>query len=267
MRRCHAHLVHSVIVVILLVTVSGPAAVAQREAGVGICHSDETTGTVMYMEVPESAAAAHQEHGDTLAPNGPDDCQATRAPVAEDDSYEAEIGVPLVVPAPGVLENDRGFTTATLVREPSWGSLEFGRDGLFTYVADREHPGTDGFAYQATNEEGYIDFSEVQIFLPTGINSPPVAVDDTFVFTGPGPYTVPAPGVLANDSDPDGDPIWVKGFTTYVKGCKWFTKSPDGSFTWLPVSGQTSTQCVVIITDGLDQAESILFVSIEPSAN
>src|SRR5690606_35152164 len=138
----------------------------------------------------------------------PPDVEDAPAPVAQDDEYTAEVGVPLVIAAPGVLANDHGATSATLVREPSWGSLDFGRDGSFTYLADRDHPGTDVFAYQAVHEEVGIDIGEVHIFLPPGVNNPPVALGDYYALQGAPPFVVSAPGVLANDYDPDGDQIF-----------------------------------------------------------
>jgi hypothetical protein len=96
------------------------------------------------------------------------------------------------------------------------------------------------------------------------VNSPPVAIDDTYTFTGSAPYGIPAPGVLANDSDPDGDPISVVflGNGGAKGACEWVNELPDGSFTVLLESGVTSTWCEVTITDGVDQATSILSISI-----
>jgi hypothetical protein len=282
MHRFHPSTTSSLLIAALMIATSGTA-IAQREGLFGLCHTDEAAGSVVYLEVPEAEIRAHMSHGDWTAPNGPDDCvtagdpseeaSTTESPtivedvpalVAQDDEFEAEPGIPLVVPAPGVLANDRGATSAALVREPSWGSLDLGRDGSFTYVADRENPGSDGFAYQAMNEEGAIDIGEVYIVLPPGVNAAPVAVDDTYTFTGSAPYSIPAPGVLANDSDPDGDPISVVflGNGGAKGACEWVNELPDGSFSILLESGETSTWCEVTITDGVSQATSILSLAI-----
>jgi hypothetical protein len=65
--------------------------------------------------------------------------EANRAPTAVDDSYEAEIGQTLTVPAPGILTNDtdpnQGNTlSALLVSPPSNGTLNLNADGSFAYT-------------------------------------------------------------------------------------------------------------------------------------
>ena len=41
----------------------------------------------------------------------------------------------------------------------------------------------------------------------SAVDAAPVAVDDAYTTTGYAPLDIPAPGVLDNDSDPDGDPL------------------------------------------------------------
>jgi len=76
-----------------------------------------------------------------------------RAPVAFDDAYLATNGQPLVVAAPGVLQNDvdpdGDPLTATLVDGVSHGTLELAADGSFRYTASGNFVGTDTFTYRA----------------------------------------------------------------------------------------------------------------------
>ena len=44
---------------------------------------------------------------------------------------------------------------------------------------------------------------------PSTVNGPPVGVADTYETSQDTTLTIAAPGVLVNDSDPDGDPITV----------------------------------------------------------
>ena len=65
-------------------------------------------------------------------------------------------------------------------------------------------------------------------------NLPPVASGDSYTVSWNQTLTVAAPGVLANDSDPNGDPltaVLVDGPT--VGTLLWF--NGDGSFTYTPV--------------------------------
>lgn len=298
MRRRHASIGSFLLVVTLMTSMLTPAG-AQREPLVSLCHTDPSTGNVAYLEVPEAESSVHLEHGDVVAPNGPDDCVTSQEPVgeeslpteepsreetrpteipadgevapvpfAQDDEYTAEIGVPLVVAAPGVLTNDGGATSAVLVREPSWGSLDFGRDGSFTYIADRDHPGTDVFAYQSVYDEGGIDIGQVYIFIPPDLNEPPVALDDYYALQGAPPFVVTAPGVLANDSDPDGDPIFVDGIGSGWKGMYPISSNSDGGFTLIPHSGGTGHLVLsAVVSDGVEFVISNLTIDYQLDPN
>ena len=75
--------------------------------------------------------------------------------------------------------------------------------------------------------------------LPGPANRPPVAVDDSYSIAAGGSLHVSAPGVLTNDSDPDGDPISAILFGMPSDGT--VTLFPDGSFTYTPNAGFSGT--------------------------
>lgn len=68
-----------------------------------------------------------------------------------------------------------------------------------------------------------------------GPNRPPVAADDSYSVAGGQELTVPAPGVLGNDSDPDGDPLVAAIDSGPSHGT--LTLSGDGSFAYSPSPG------------------------------
>ena len=130
------------------------------------------------------------------------------APVANNDAYTVAEGGTLNVAAPGVLGNDTDAEnnplTAVLVTGPAHASsFTLNSNGSFTYVHDGSETTTDSFTYKANDGSLDSNVATVNITI-TPVNDAPVANND-------GPYTVAeggainfaAPGVLANDTDPD----------------------------------------------------------------
>jgi len=64
----------------------------------------------------------------------------------------------------------------------------------------------------------------------------PVGADDYYTINQGETLTVAAPGVLANDVDPEGDPIYVGNSFAY-NGADTVTVNGDGSFTFTPTAG------------------------------
>lgn len=63
-------------------------------------------------------------------------------------------------------------------------------------------------------------------------NTPPTAVNDSYTTAEDTPLSVPAPGVLGNDSDMEGDVLTATLQTAPTTGT--LTLNPDGSFTYTP---------------------------------
>jgi VCBS repeat-containing protein len=128
------------------------------------------------------------------------------APVATDDTYSTPAGHALTVAAPGVLANDSGgdgsALSAVLVAEPSHGLVQLAAGGGFTYTPSLGYAGPDSFTYTATDGTSTSNVATVTI---TVVNHPPVAGNDSYSTLAGQELDVPAPGVLANDTDPDGD--------------------------------------------------------------
>ncbi len=138
-----------------------------------------------------------------------------------DSGYAVDEGEFLTVPASGVLRNDvrgvgatPGATTPTaeqlgpmsavLVNDVSNGVLTLNADGSFTYTHDSSETLTDSFTYRPVQGSTQGTVTTVSITINP--------VDDDPTAVGEGPYDVDngaalavgAPGVLANDSDPEG---------------------------------------------------------------
>lgn len=97
------------------------------------------------------------------------------------------------------------------------------------------------FSYTARNAAGTEATADVTVTV-TGVPIAPVAEDDAAATSATSPVTI---AVLANDVDPDGDPLAVDTVTQPGKGSATIENgeivfSPDGAFSTLPI-GQTET--------------------------
>ncbi len=157
-----------------------------------------------------------------------------RAPVALGDVYTTPVGVPLVVPAPGVLGNDSDPDgdplTAQLLAPPSTGDVALAADGGFVYTPTLGFQGLVTFTYAA--DDGLLSDTATVSILVYGENGPPIAQDDAYTTAEDIPLVVAAPGVLGNDSDPDGDPLLAVLVTRPISGQVGLNS--DGSFLYLP---------------------------------
>jgi Bacterial Ig domain len=167
-----------------------------------------------------------------------------RPPVAVADSFRTAKGQVLTVAAPGLLSNDLSpeglrliFATA---RGAAHGVLNYGNDGSFRYTPNAGFTGSDTFTYQVTDGSLYSNFATVTVTVDN-INHAPVAVGETYSTVMNTPLTVNAArGILANDSDPDGDPISFFAISTFGQGGR-LAPNRDGSFTFTPNTGFVGT--------------------------
>src|SRR5206468_2449631 len=128
-----------------------------------------------------------------------------------DDSYTTPEDTQLTVSAPGVLANDSDVDgdalSAALVSNPTHGRSEERRVGTVGYMPALNFNGTDSFTYKASDGQAQSDVATVTIAV-TPLNDAPLAAnDDSYTTPEDTQLTVSAPGVLANDSDADGDAL------------------------------------------------------------
>ncbi|HLQ79063.1 MAG TPA: cadherin-like domain-containing protein, partial [Terriglobia bacterium] len=160
-------------------------------------------------------------------------------PVANNDSYTVNQNGTLIIAAPGVLANDTdvdGNTlTAALVAGPASGSLTLNGNGSFTYTPNANFNGTDSFSYRATDGTANSNTATVTITV-NGSNTAPVANDDCYTMNEDGVLNITAPGVLANDTDVNGDAltaVLVSGAshgTLTLNGNDSFVYTPNANF-------------------------------------
>lgn len=140
-------------------------------------------------------------------------------PIAGPDEYRVVPDQVLGVPAPGVLANDTTYgpnPTLFVTEAPGAGDVVLNDDGSFTYTPDDGFVGQDGFAY-VIDDEGRTADALVTIV----VNQPPIAADDVVhapldTDTAIARVSLAAPGVLANDVDPDGLPLVARPLADLV---------------------------------------------------
>lgn len=161
-------------------------------------------------------------------------------PVAIDDAYETDEDTTLTVAAPGVLENDGDVDEDNLasyvLTQPAHGTLTLASDGSFTYVPEPEWNGTDTFTYQLVAtpmlNAAWTDEATVTITV-NSVNDAPVAVEDAYTTNEDEVLTVDvATGVLANDTDVDGDALTAMLVSDVSNGT--LALAADGSFVYTP---------------------------------
>ena len=183
------------------------------------------------------------------------------APVAAADSYTVQKDTLFSLAAPGVLANDSnlvGTYKTTGLTTPAHGLLSLFSDGTMTYKPVAGYVGVDSFEYRVDRVNGNVILASSQAITvtftvvepvvdPTDPTDPadpadppqnvaPVAGDDSYTTPTGVQLEVFAPGVLGNDSDPDGDAITfhlVSGAqhgTFQHLGNGWFRYISDAGF-------------------------------------
>ena len=174
------------------------------------------------------------------------------SPVAVADAAATVAGTPVTI---NVLANDTDPNAdrlgVTVVTAPANGTAAVNADGTVTYTPDAGFVGGNSFTYAAADSYGAFATATVSVTVtaatpPPGTNRPPVAVSDAAT-TGFGTPVVI--NVLANDSDPDGNPLTVAVAGQPANGVA--AVNADGTVTFTPNAGFSgATSFTYGVSDG-----------------
>jgi hypothetical protein len=164
-----------------------------------------------------------------------------RTPIANNDSYKTTPGQTLIVAEPGIMTNDVSPEGLPLYISGATGTvngtLYIYSGGNFQYVPNAGFVGLDGFSYTVSDGVHSSNTATVAINVQP-VNQPPVAENDSYsLFAGQTLTVDVAHGVLANDSDSDGDPLTAVDVSLPTHGK--LSLNSDGSFAYTPATGFT----------------------------
>ena len=140
-----------------------------------------------------------------------------------------------------VLGNDsspvNAVLTAVLETGVAHGKLTLNANGSFTYQPSYDangelYVGADGFTYHAQDPSGATSLPATVAISVTQRNRAPISIDDNYSMDEDGQLAVAALGVLANDTDEDGDVLRAFRDDSPQHGV--LSLAGDGSFIYTP---------------------------------
>jgi hypothetical protein len=167
-------------------------------------------------------------------------------PVAQNDTATTATGAAVTI---NVLANDSDPDgdplTVTTVTTPAHGSAVINAGTTVTYTPQPGFAGSDAFTYTISDGRGGTASATVAVTV-NAVDHPPVAKNDSASTTRGRPVQI---NVLANDSDPDGDPLKVTGVSKPPFGI--VVINADNTITYTPQAGFVGTDTFTYtISDG-----------------
>ncbi|MBZ0256165.1 tandem-95 repeat protein, partial [bacterium] len=169
------------------------------------------------------------------------------APTVEGAEFSTNENASLVITTDQLLstssdvDGDAIYRFVSLVTPPAHGEITQApgmppytndpAETILIYSPEPQFNGADSFTFVVTDGTDFSEPAEVVINV-TPINDPPIAEMDEYYLLEDNALTVAAPGVLANDVDPEDDPLSVELMPGYDDGR--LTLNADGSFAFTP---------------------------------
>src|SRR2546428_8357277 len=119
------------------------------------------------------------------------------------------------------------------VTAPANGRASINPTGTIAYTPAAGYNGADSFSYTISDGQGGSAVGAVTVTV-TNVTDPPVASGDSYSTNKNVTLSIAAPGVLANDTDPDGDTLSAIIVTGAAHGS--ISLNADGSFVYTPAA-------------------------------
>jgi VCBS repeat-containing protein len=164
-------------------------------------------------------------------------------PVVVNSSYSTSEATTLNINGIGVLTGatdvDHLPLTASVVSNPSHGTLTLNPSGSFTYVPNATFTGTDSFTFQANDGQATSNTATVTLTVAPVDHAPVAQADSYSTNEGQTLTTTASNGVLANDTDNGTNPLTAVLVGNPTHGS--LTLNANGSFTYIPTTGYSGT--------------------------
>ena len=216
----------------------------------------DARGSTRPCDQPSIANAAGGDGADVGAFEVQGTCASVNvAPDAVDDSATvAEDSGANVI---DVLANDtdaNGDTlTVTAVTQGAHGAVANNGTSA-SYTPDPNYFGSDAFTYTIDDGHGLTDTATVFVTV-TNVNDQPAANGESYTINQDTPLVVAAPGLLANDSDIDGDTLHAVSYSGGATAHGNVAGNANGSFTYTPNPGYAGTDSFTyFVSDGTASA-------------
>jgi len=152
-----------------------------------------------------------------------------------------------------------GSVTTTWTKSSGPGTVSFGDEHAQSTTASFSAKGT--YVLTLTADDGEASGSDS---VTIAVESRPVAANDTYDVNEDATLNVPAPGVLGNDSDADGNALQALLVSGVSHGS--LTLNADGSFTYTPAANFNGADSFTYKAthDGIDSDPATVSITVNP---
>ncbi|GBE23740.1 endo-1,4-beta-xylanase A precursor [bacterium BMS3Bbin02] len=238
----------------------------------------DTGGDKTFVTASDGSGAATQI-GSATSPATHVESDWQPALIGAADGYSVDEGATVNIAAAGVLSNDEtltasvGTVTAVLVGDVSNGTLTLNADGSFGYTHDGSETLSDSFTYRPVQGSVQGSVATVSLTINPLDDDPTAVADGPYGVTNGGLLTTTAPGVLGNDSDPEGLALTAVLVSDVSNGT--LTLNANGSFTYTHDGSATFSDSFTyqaqdpggnlsgVVTVSIDIAASPISVSVD----
>jgi len=154
-----------------------------------------------------------------------------------------------------------GNTGSAFALDPSSGVLTVANSS----VVDYETNPTFSLVVQVSDQEGHTDSANVAISL-TNVDEAPTAASESFSLNEDTPFVAAAPGVLSNDSDPEGQPLTAVLVSGPAQAAA-FSLNANGSFSYTPTANFNGSDSFTYRASDGTLTSAVTTVSISVNAS